>query len=140
MDNSKENLILQQQSSIPSFLTKTYDILENSNYSDIIQWNQDGKAFIIKKPYEFAKKILPKYFKHNNYTSFIRQLNIYDFHKIKNELGKHEFKHNFFQKEKKHLLCEIKRKSIEQQEQLEENNQIQSQYKINLYQPIIIHN
>ncbi|CAK59784.1 unnamed protein product (macronuclear) [Paramecium tetraurelia] len=134
MDNSKENLILQQQSSIPSFLTKTYDILEvqccsniqNSNYSDIIQWNEEGQAFIIKKPYEFAKKILPKYFKHNNYTSFIRQLNIYDFHKIKNELGKHVFRHNFFQKEKKHLLCEIKRKSIEQQEQLEENNQNQT--------------
>ncbi|CAD8101572.1 unnamed protein product [Paramecium primaurelia] len=126
MDNLKENLILQSQFSIPSFLTKIYDILENSNYQDIIQWYQDGTAFIIKKPYEFAKKVLPKYFKHNNYTSFVRQLNIYDFHKIKNELGKHVFQHNFFQKEKKYLLCEIKRKSTEQQEQSEENNQNQS--------------
>ena len=39
--------------------------------------------FFVKNVCIFTEKILPKYYKHNNYSSFIRQLNMYDFHKKK---------------------------------------------------------
>lgn len=101
------------KSNIPAFLLKTYDILENSAHFDIISWNKEGTAFVVKNVNEFSEKILPKYFKHNNFSSFVRQLNMYDFHKSKQDSKENEFKHRLFRRGQKHLLAEIKRKGSE---------------------------
>ena len=55
---------------------------------------------------------MPKYFRHQNLSSFIRQLNIYDFKKISNEKDpdEHIYTHVFFHKNKPELLKNIKRK------------------------------
>lgn len=75
------------QSSVPAFLLKTYEIIEvytlyiiylyygqDPEYHDIVCWNEEGDAFIVKNVTEFSDKILPKYFKHNNFASFVRQV------------------------------------------------------------------
>ena len=69
---------------IPNFLLKTYEIICDPFNSEIIEWINDGKGFVVKNVNLFSDKILPKYFKHNNFSSFIRQLNMYDFHKTRN--------------------------------------------------------
>jgi hypothetical protein len=64
-----------------SFLSKLYDILNNITYKEIIYWNKEGKGIIIANVNEFSTMILPKYYNHSNYSSFVRQLNLYGFHK-----------------------------------------------------------
>jgi heat shock transcription factor 1 len=61
-----------------------------------VSWNEDGTAFIVKKVNEFSEHVLPKYFKHSNFASFVRQLNMYDFHKNRIENNENEFKHRLF--------------------------------------------
>ena len=118
--NKKENSNINQEfhgekykkkSEYPNFLLKLYQILENNDYKDIIEWSKDGKYFIVKNLHDFTENVLPKYYKHNNYSSFIRQLNMYDFHKKKGNTNEHIFEHIYFIKNRKDLLKLIKRKS-----------------------------
>ena len=66
------------------FLETLFKIISNKKNNKIIHWNDDGTRVIISDSMKFSKKILPKYFKHDNYSSFIRQLNLYGFSKINN--------------------------------------------------------
>ena len=108
----------------PNFLLKLYQILENESYKDIIHWTEDGKYFIISNLHDFTEQILPKYYKHNNYSSFIRQLNMYDFHKKKSGQNEHVFHHQNFIKDRKDLLKLIKRKSKKENIPMNNNNDI----------------
>jgi hypothetical protein len=101
------------ETTVPAFLWKTYNIVSDPENSNIICWALDGTKFIIKKINEFASEVLPKHFKHSNYASFVRQLNMYDFHKTKHSINEHCFSHPKFQRNNIALLKEIRRKAIE---------------------------
>lgn len=58
-------------------------MLENKAFKDVFCWDPSGTTFLVKDTNEFSRSILPKHFKHNNFASFVRQLNKYDFHKIR---------------------------------------------------------
>ena len=72
------------------FLLKLYEILSKEEYSDIIYWSQNGSYIIIANAHLLEQKILPIYFNHQNYSSFVRQLNMYNFHKIRTDPNKPE--------------------------------------------------
>ena len=105
-----------------NFLLKLYQILENNEYKDIIHWGENGQFFLVKNVHDFTENILPKYFKHNNYSSFIRQLNMYGFHKKKSSQNEHIFIHPNFIKGQKDLIKSIKRKSKKEKNIISNNN------------------
>jgi heat shock transcription factor len=64
--------------SVPApFLTKTYFLVNDPSTDDIVSWGEDNTTFVVWRPPEFARDLLPNYFKHNNFSSFVRQLNTY---------------------------------------------------------------
>mmetsp|Transcript_27651 Transcript_27651/g.49925 ORF Transcript_27651/g.49925 Transcript_27651/m.49925 type:complete len:279 (-) Transcript_27651:1324-2160(-) len=105
MDKRKSNASLPT-----SFLQKTFDMVSNEELSKVVSWSEDGCAFIIKDVSEFTDKVLPRYFKHSNYASFVRQLNMYDFHKCRVDGQENAFVQPLFRKDSRQLLPEIKRK------------------------------
>ncbi|KAL1225946.1 Heat stress transcription factor A-4c [Cardamine amara subsp. amara] len=95
-------------SSLPPFLTKTYEMVDDSSSDSIVSWSDNNKSFIVKNPAEFSRGLLPRFFKHKNFSSFIRQLNTYGFRKIDPE--KWEFSNDDFVRGRPHLMKNIHRR------------------------------
>ncbi|CAD8106181.1 unnamed protein product [Paramecium sonneborni] len=89
----------------------------------IIAWAPQGDAFIVLNPELLEQKILPQHFKHNHFTSFLRQLNMYDFQKIRNQNNQQVFWHQNFLKGKEHLLVLLKRSQNKMQQKQKLNHQ-----------------
>lgn len=61
----------------PPFLTKTFDVVDDRSTDGVVSWSRDGNSFVVWDSNAFAMTLLPRYFKHNNFSSFVRQLNTY---------------------------------------------------------------
>ena len=57
--------------------TKTYDMVDDPATNAMVSWSPSSNSFIVWNPTEFSGVLLPTYFKHNNFSSFVRQLNTY---------------------------------------------------------------
>ncbi|KAJ2659696.1 Heat shock transcription factor [Coemansia sp. RSA 1199] len=67
---------------VTPFLNKLYSMVDDRASDDLIRWTSDGNSFVVLRHEDFAKEVLPRFFKHSNFSSFVRQLNMYGFHKV----------------------------------------------------------
>lgn len=129
-----------------TFPKRLYALVNNPDYQGIINWNKAGDQIIINNPNEFSEKVLAgsEYFP-SNYASFVRQLNMYDFHKER--LGKGRvfkdckadiFYNKNFLRDRPSLLRNVRRKTPGQthdSHNINEDKQNQIQVCPNNYLP-----
>ncbi|KAI8378904.1 HSF-type DNA-binding-domain-containing protein [Blakeslea trispora] len=99
-------------------------MVDDEATQDLITWTGSGDQFTVFNNTEFSRAVLPRYFKHCNWSSFVRQLNMYDFHKVNDsnedesnekdplhsQVQRWDFKHPWFNKSSIDCLHKIRRK------------------------------
>lgn len=66
----------RESNAICSFYTNmNFSIITDAASQEYIFWADSGQVVCVPDAASFAETILPKHFKHNNWQSFVRQLN-----------------------------------------------------------------
>ena len=93
-----------------AFPRKLFEILSEQP-AEIISWNPSGLAFMIHDMPRFVSEVLQKYFAHQKFSSFQRQLNLYGYRRI--EPGGDEpagsYYHPSFRQDGEDLVGEVRR-------------------------------
>uniref|UniRef100_A0A7S0P3I6 HSF-type DNA-binding domain-containing protein n=1 Tax=Calcidiscus leptoporus TaxID=127549 RepID=A0A7S0P3I6_9EUKA len=91
------------------FLTKLFKMVDEDDTNHIVSWTPAGDALVVHDDEAFAQQLLPLHFKHNNFSSFVRQLNTYGFSKV--DPDRWIFAHLHFRRDGREHIHLIQRKS-----------------------------
>ncbi|KAI7887027.1 hypothetical protein K492DRAFT_121781 [Lichtheimia hyalospora FSU 10163] len=129
-----------------TFVHKLYSLVNDPRYQHLIEWDCSGLSFLVRNVMEFSREVLPKHFKHSNFSSFIRQLNMqyshrYGFCKVNKSPRGHrslvderqvwEFSHSSFIRGRPELVDSIRRKTLDHNESKIADNQSMAMLQVN---------
>ncbi|KAF9449460.1 hypothetical protein P691DRAFT_667474 [Macrolepiota fuliginosa MF-IS2] len=122
---SPQHVPKSARQTVPAFLQKLYEMVNDDKNQDLIRWSDAGDSFFVLDHERFAREVLGRWFKHQNFSSFVRQLNMYGFHKIPHlqqgvlrsdtDTEYWNFTHSNFRRSQPDLLCLIQRKKQQAQ-------------------------
>merc|ERR1712232_497030 len=97
---------------VPNFPAKMHAILSRPDLSDIIAWMPHGRSWRVLKPREFEVKIIPTYFEHQKFSSFIRQANGWGFRRITQGRDRNSYYHELFLRGLPHLSKKMRHPGV----------------------------
>lgn len=120
---------------VPNFPAKMHAILSRDDLSEIIGWMPHGRAWKVFKPREFEVLVLPTYFEHSKFSSFIRQANGWGFRRINTGCDRNCYYHPRFLRGLPYLCKGMKRPGVAQKIQANPKHE-PDLYKISELHPV----
>lgn len=93
----------------PIFPVKLHRILSSKRFEDVIAWLPHGRAFRILHPKSFEQRVIPLFFRHGKYASFVRQINGWGYRRITSGPDYGAYYHELFLRGMPHLCERIRR-------------------------------
>jgi len=97
---------------VPNFPAKMHAILSRPDLADVIAWMPHGRSWRVLKPREFEVRVLPTFFEHSKFSSFIRQANGWGFRRITQGRDRNSYYHDLFLRGLPHLCKQMKRPGV----------------------------
>lgn len=97
---------------VPNFPAKMHAILSRPDLADVIAWMPHGRSWRVLKPREFEVRVLPTFFEHSKFSSFIRQANGWGFRRITQGRDRNSYYHELFLRALPHLCKQMKRPGV----------------------------
>jgi HSF-type DNA-binding len=134
MKDDNPLLPLTDLGKVPNFPAKMHAILSRKDLVDIISWMPHGRSWRVHKPREFEARVIPAYFEHVKFSSFVRQANGWGFSRITaDSRDRNSYYHPKFLRGLPHLCKSVKRPGISKQVT------ISSEHEPDLYEISKIH-
>ncbi len=103
---------------VPTFPAKMHAILTNPNLNDIVAWAPHGRSWTILKPRAFEVRILPKYFEHSKFSSFVRQANGWGFRRLSSGNDRNTYYHEYFLRGMPWLVKKMRRPKVNEKKSI----------------------
>ncbi|KAL3922872.1 MAG: hypothetical protein SGILL_001973 [Bacillariaceae sp.] len=108
---------------VPNFPAKMHSILSRPDLADIISWMPHGRAWRVLKPREFEVRVIPTYFEHAKFSSFIRQANGWGFRRLTQGKDRNAYYHEMFLRGLPHLCKMMKRPGVSEKQAVDPDHE-----------------
>mmetsp|Transcript_4011 Transcript_4011/g.5893 ORF Transcript_4011/g.5893 Transcript_4011/m.5893 type:complete len:560 (+) Transcript_4011:271-1950(+) len=120
----------------PPFPVKLHRILSNNEFQEYITWLPHGRSWRVLKPKAFEEKVIPLYFRHAKYASFMRQVNGWGFKRMTQGPDHNSYYHEMFLRGLPNLCIKMQRPSRSKQPTVDATESHPDFYRLSMFAPL----